>query len=310
MKRQVTLDEVAGAAHALAASLEPLAKERQLYGHIKLHGVPRGGIPAALAVAAACPSWWDVKLVNDPFDADFIIDDIYDTGNTFKRHEAVAASFHVLFDKRTPEWAGAWLVMPWETGSEDTSDHDIVVRLLQRIGEDPNRPGLVETPARVAKAWQEWFGGYDRKPEDILKVFEDGAEGVNELVLVDNIPVYSHCEHHLAPFFGVAHIGYIPNGRIVGLSKMSRLVDVFSRRLQVQERLTKQIADALDENLKPVGVGVIVECRHMCMESRGVERVGSSTTTSALRGVLMDNGSARAEFMALINAKRGCNGKR
>lgn len=178
--------------------------------------------------------------------------------------------------------------------------------LLETLeGKDANRPGLAETPARVAKAWlTQWGAGYLQSPEDVLKVFEDGAEGVNELVLVDNIPVYTHCEHHLAPFFGVAHIGYIPNKRIVGLSKFKRLVDVFACRLQVQERLTVQIADAIQQYLDPIGVGVVITCRHMCMESRGVRTKGSTTTTSALRGALFEDPRARSEFMSLVNAKK------
>lgn len=176
---------------------------------------------------------------------------------------------------------------------------DIVRALLQEIGEDPDRSGLVETPARVAKAWAHWSRGYREDPAALLKVFEDGAERVDQMVLVRNIPVYSHCEHHLAPFFGVAHVAYIPDGRIVGLSKLSRLTDVFARRLQVQERLTNQIADALHEHLQPKGVGVMVRCRHLCMESRGIARQGSDTVTSALRGALLDQPAARAEFMAM-----------
>ena len=143
-------------------------------------------------------------------------------------------------------------------------------RLIKDLGENPDRPGLRETPERVAKAWHHWTSGYDQDPNEILKVFEDGAENYNELIVVRGIPVYSHCEHHLAPFFGIATIGYTPAGRIVGLSKLTRLVDCFAKRLQVQERLTMQVADALTEHLKPRAVGVVIRCRHMCMESRGI----------------------------------------
>lgn len=163
------------------------------------------------------------------------------------------------------------------------------------------RGGLRETPARFALAWAHWTSGYEQDPTEMLKNFEDGAERYNQMVLVRSIPVYSHCEHHLAPFFGVAHVAYIPNGRIVGLSKISRLVDIFARRLQVQERLTGQIADSITEHLKPLGVGVVLECRHLCMESRGIQRQGTETLTSALKGVMQEPG-ARSEFLAL--AKR------
>lgn len=161
------------------------------------------------------------------------------------------------------------------------------------------RTGTEETPKRVAKAWEFWTSGYALKAEDILKVFEDGAAGVDEMVLVKDIPVYSHCEHHLAAIFGTATVAYIPNGRIVGLSKLSRLVELHSRRLQVQERLTNDIASDLWDHLQPLGVGVILRCRHLCMESRGICQQGHHTVTSALRGVLKDNRDSRNEFMAL-----------
>lgn len=179
-------------------------------------------------------------------------------------------------------------------------DLEVVRRLLTLIGEDPDREGLRDTPARFLKALGEYTRGYREKPEDILKMFEDGAQSVDEMVIVRDIPVYSLCEHHLAPFFGSAHIGYVPEKRILGLSKISRLVEVFSRRLQVQERLTNQIADAIDTNLQPLGVAVVIECRHMCMESRGVRHTGTSTVTSALRGSIKTNADTRREFLTLI----------
>ena len=175
-------------------------------------------------------------------------------------------------------------------------------RLLRHLGENPDRPGLLETPARVSKAWKHWTSGYDQNPSEILKVFEDGAEQYNELIVVRGIPVYSHCEHHLAPFFGKATVGYLPNGKIVGLSKLTRLVDVFSKRLQVQERLTVQIAEALNELLLPQGVGVVIEASHLCMMMRGVEKQNSRTITSALRGVFRDDGKTRDEFLHLAYA--------
>lgn len=178
-----------------------------------------------------------------------------------------------------------------------------VRELLRFMGEDPDREGLDETPKRFLRAWQDMTCGYNMKPEDVLKVFEDGAEQYDQMVFQRDIPIYSNCEHHLLPFFGVAHIAYIPNGRIVGLSKMSRLVDVFAKRLQVQERLTTQIAKALDEHLDPVGVGVILECRHMCMESRGICKAGTVTTTTALYGALRDEPETRSEFLSLVTAR-------
>ncbi len=172
-------------------------------------------------------------------------------------------------------------------------------RLLVSLGEDPDRAGLVETPSRLATAWKHWTSGYTQDPAELLKVFEDGAEDYNELIVIRGIPVYSHCEHHLAPFFGKATIGYVPNGKIVGLSKLTRLVNCFARRLQVQERLTIQIANALMTHLEPKAVGVVIRCRHMCMESRGISTAGEETVTSAMLGELQPNLALRTEFLAL-----------
>lgn len=172
-------------------------------------------------------------------------------------------------------------------------------RFLISLGEDPDRPGLRETPARVEKAWKHWTAGYAQNPSDLLKTFEDGAEQYNELIVVRNIPVYSHCEHHLAPFFGKATIGYMPDGKIVGLSKLTRLMECFAKRLQVQERLTIQVANALMESLQPKAVGVVIRCRHLCMESRGIRTPGEETVTSAMLGELQPNLAMRTEFLAL-----------
>ena len=171
--------------------------------------------------------------------------------------------------------------------------------LLHAVDPEYGREGLQETPARVAKAWEFWTRGYGMNAAEILKVFEDGAESYDEMVIVKDIPIYSKCEHHLADIFGTATIAYIPDGKVVGLSKLSRLADMFARRLQVQERMTVQIADALHEHLKPKGVGVIMRARHMCMESRGLCQQGHHTITSALRGVMKTDPQARAEFLRL-----------
>lgn len=165
----------------------------------------------------------------------------------------------------------------------------------------PLRPGLLETPIRVAKAFEHWFGGYAVDIPGLFKVFEDGAEGADQMVAVVRIPFYSKCEHHMADIFGHATVAYIPSGRIVGLSKLNRVVDAFARRLQVQERLTNNIADAIQEHLEPVGVGVYITARHMCMESRGVCQHGHHTVTTALRGAIKDEPQTRAEFLALCH---------
>lgn len=186
-------------------------------------------------------------------------------------------------------------------------DLDQVKAFIDAIGEDTSREGLRDTPRRVAEAWNEWTAGYTQDPEAILKTFKDGGEKYDELVLVRDIPFYSHCEHHLAPFFGRVHVGYVADGKIVGLSKLARLVDVFGRRLQVQERMSAQIADALNDALKPKGVGVVIEARHLCMESRGICRPGSVTVTSALRGCIKEEPSSRAEFLGLTRSSPHVN---
>lgn len=274
---------------------------------IFIHGIPTGGIPAAYAVAAA-DNLRNIKVTDDPREAEFFIDDIIDTGRTMEKYIekfnkpvlALVNKLSVMTGDRIVKspYKNDWIVFPWE-GGVDGSIEDNVIRMLQFIGEDPNRGGLKETPARVAKAWQEWFSGYALKPEDVLKTFEDGANGVDEMVVV-RAPVYSFCEHHIAPIFGHATVAYIPDGKIVGLSKLARLVNVFSRRLQVQERLTNQIADAIQTHLQPTGVGVLISARHMCMESRGVNiNDGQPTISSALRGAIKDKPAARAEFLSI-----------
>jgi GTP cyclohydrolase I len=190
----------------------------------------------------------------------------------------------------------------WIMEHDDFSQKDWR-RLLRHLGENPDRQGLSDTPARVDKAWKHWTSGYDQDPAEILKVFEDGAEKYNELIVVRGIPVYSHCEHHLAPFFGWATVGYTPNGKIVGLSKLTRLVDCFSKRLQVQERLTMQIADSFMTHVQPLSVGVVIRCRHMCMESRGIRTPGQETVTSALLGEMRTNLGLRTEFLAMAREK-------
>jgi len=258
----------------------------------KIYGIPRGGL-------CACASLRNATLVyNNPADADIILDDIVDSGATKARYLKAYPNkeFFALVDKTDGKYYSKWVMFPWENSN---SEEDIIIRLLQYIGEDPTRQGLLETPKRVIKAWSEWTRGYNINPASVLKTFEDGAEQLDQMVTVDDIPVWSHCEHHLAPFFGTARISYIPNGKIVGLSKFARLVDVYARRLQVQERLTNQIADALEEVLAPIGIGVEIRCRHLCMESRGVKCANSNTKTIALRGLIKDDNKARNEFLTL-----------
>ncbi len=191
---------------------------------------------------------------------------------------------------------------------KESYDQDVTDKLklayksvLESIGEDPEREGLLKTPERVAKAMQFITQGYSMDAAEILNSAKF-HENYNEMVLVKNIELYSLCEHHMLPFFGKAHIAYIPNGTITGLSKIARVVECFSRRLQVQERLTHQILDVIQENLNPLGVGVVIEARHLCMMMRGVEKQNSTTTTSAFSGQFMKN-ETRSEFLRLIAAE-------
>ena len=183
----------------------------------------------------------------------------------------------------------------------DSARAEAAVReLLVAVGEDPDRPGLQDTPARVARAYAETFAGLWQDPYEILATTFD--ENHDELVLVKDIAMYSTCEHHLVPFHGIAHVGYIPgaDGRVTGLSKVARLVEVYARRPQVQERLTRQIADALNDVLKPQGVIVVIEAEHLCMAMRGIRKPGTTTVTSAVRGIFRDSAATRSEAMSLV----------
>jgi GTP cyclohydrolase IA len=189
------------------------------------------------------------------------------------------------------------------SGSALAEYESMVRRQLDLLGEDPEREGLVKTPSRVAKAMAWLTRGYEMNAADVIgdALFEEGADG---MVMVRDIELYSMCEHHMLPFFGKAHIAYIPDGRVVGLSKLARVVDVFARRLQVQERMTEQIAQALADVLKPKGVGVVIECAHMCMAMRGVEKQNSKTITSALIGNFRSDAKTREEFLRLAHGPR------
>ena len=185
---------------------------------------------------------------------------------------------------------------------EEAQEH--VRGILRFLGEDPDREGLKETPSRVVRAYSEHFSGYSLDPGEYLsKTFEE-VEGYDELVLVSDIEVFSHCEHHMVPFVGKAHVAYIPDGRVVGLSKLARVVDVFAKRLQVQEKLTTQIAGAIQEHLAPQGVAVIMQCQHFCMCYRGVRKPGSWTTTSKLHGIFLADAASRMELFTLIGLRR------
>lgn len=189
--------------------------------------------------------------------------------------------------------------------SEKNRDFEEAVKVMMRhVGEDPDREGLVKTPERVRKAFEFMFGGYEQDPKEILEkaLFTSSND---EMVLIKDIEFYSTCEHHILPIIGRVHVAYIPDGKVVGLSKIPRVVNVFARRMQIQEQLTEQIADAIMQTIDPKGVAVVVQARHMCMEMRGVEKINSTTTSSALRGLFKKDEKTRNEFFSLINSSSG-----
>lgn len=204
-----------------------------------------------------------------------------------------------LYDRTLVTEAGP----PASSSGRELELEELVRLMLPHLGEDPGREGLLRTPARVAKSLRWLTRGYGKSVEDVVgdAVFEEEHES---MVLVRDIEVYSLCEHHMLPFFGKAHIAYYPDGRIIGLSKLPRIVDVFARRLQLQERMTDQIADALMDVLEPMGVGVVVEAYHLCMMMRGVQKQNSKTVTSALRGIFRDDAKTRDEFLRLVHGGR------
>ena len=188
--------------------------------------------------------------------------------------------------------------------TNDLEFENAVKSMMEHVGEDPTREGLLETPKRVRKAYEFMYGGYKENPREILEkaLFTSSND---EMVLIKDIEFYSTCEHHLLPIIGRVHVAYIPNGKVVGLSKIPRVVNVFARRMQIQEQLTEQIADAIMDTIAPKGVAVVVQARHMCMEMRGVEKINSTTSSSALRGLFKKDEKTRAEFFSLINAPTG-----
>jgi len=179
-----------------------------------------------------------------------------------------------------------------------------VTKILELIGEDPNREGLIKTPARVAKSFEFLTQGYHQDPQEVLNsaLFSSSND---EMVVVRDIEFYSMCEHHILPIIGRVHVAYIPDGKVVGLSKIPRIVNIFARRLQIQEQMTEQIADAINDTIKPKGVAVVVDARHMCMEMRGVEKINSTTVSSALRGLFKSDNRTRKEFFDIINSPQG-----
>jgi len=297
-----------------------LATRLNKKGFTKIYGIPQGGVPLAMALAdrLGIPMINEDELATSATPVVLVVDDIIDSGRTRKRFEDYTfACLHVkntcprsilqvgdADDSETWEPVYScytevtdWIVYWWE-GSAESSIDDHIIRQLEFIGEDVHREGLQETPARIIKSWDSLYSGYHQDPAVVLKTFVEGA--CDEMVLLKDIEMYSTCEHHMLPFFGKAHIAYIPNGKVVGISKLARLLEIYTRRLQIQERICDQITAALMEHLKPLGAACIIEAQHLCMMSRGIGKQNSIMTTSSLKGAFIEKPAARSELMGLI----------
>jgi len=268
--------------------------------YIRLFGIARGGIIAAILVSKQLERLKISSiLVTNPEEADIVIDDIIDTGQTKKRCERYKAIFLALVDKTKEEsLKNTWVSFPWERMNNEQGPTDNIRRLIEYIGDDPNREGLKETPDRVIRSYEKLYGGYKQDPADIIKVFED--DSCDEMVVVKNIQFYSTCEHHMLPFFGKAHIAYIPDGRVIGVSKLIRILEIYTRRLSIQERIVQQITSALEKYLLPRGAACVLEGQHFCMTSRGVEKQDSIMITSSLTGSFKESVETRNEFLKMI----------
>ena len=261
----------------------------QLLGK-KVYGIPRGG-----RIVAGLARQHGVQTVPHPEEGDIALDDIIDSGATANRMmEDHGMKTIALVDKRISQDYDGWVVFPWEE-SLPASGVDTVIRMLEYIGEDPNRKGLRHTPERVIRAWEEMYRGYTKDPDALLTWFEDDTD---EMVVCRNIQFYSTCEHHLLPFYGKVAIGYIPEGKVLGISKLARVTDVFARRLQVQERLTREIGEFLGQHTSHVAVHI--EAVHMCMMARGVGQQTSSLVTNYLTGAFRETPEARQEFFDMV----------
>lgn len=267
------------------------------YAGNKVYGIPKGGmIAAGFLKNATC--------VPTPEMADIILDDVLESGRTMDiyKKKYPDKQWYVLLNKNVEYGPGPkpWFTFPWERQHPmegDASIEDSIVRILQYLGEDTKREGLVMTPKRVVRSWKELFAGYNQKIEDFMTVFD--AEGASEIVLLKDIEFYSTCEHHFQPIIGKAHVAYIPGKKIVGISKLARLVDMYARRLQNQERITNQVVEALAKTVAPLGAACIIEAQHMCTCSRGVGKQSAVMVTSSVAG-RFTNDSAKQELMKLI----------
>ena len=280
----------------------------------KIYPVPRGGIPAAQSIQTEFSAQFPemnvdgsfqsgcFEIAETPEEANVIVDDIIDSGETRTQFHRKFPNkpFFAVVDKThlDKDWQDDWVVFPWERMNNEQGPEENIRRVLEYIGEDPKREGLLETPKRVIKSFRELYGGYSIDPSTVFTTFDD--ESTDEMVLLRDIEFHSMCEHHMLPFHGTASIAYIPNGKIVGISKLARLLDVFAKRLQIQERICQQVTDTLDLELGSLGSACVLKAKHMCMCARGVNKQNSVMVTSSLSGAFRKP-EARAEFMALIS---------
>ncbi len=268
-------------------------------GQVNAYGIPRGGIPAAQAVKWGwrnIPRRASFNLVETPQEANVYIDDIIDSGAT--RAQFADNPFYALVNKQKESGLG-WVEFPWERMTLEAGPEENIRRIIEYIGDDPDREGLLETPGRVVKSYAELFVGYDQEPSEVIKTFEDGA--CDEMVIVRGVEFMSFCEHHMLPFIGTAHIAYVPDEKVIGVSKLVRLLEIYARRLQIQERLCQQVTAALDQYLEPLGSACVLTAKHLCMSGRGVGKQHSEMVTSSLTGVFREKGNgARQEFLSVI----------
>jgi len=258
----------------------------------RIYGIPRGGAIVAGLLALKDSS---IEIVNNPLDADIAIDDIIDSGRTStKLKKDYGLDTVALVNKSIESLLTTWVHFPWEESPEKDSE-SIVNRFLEYIGEDLSRNGILETPNRVVKSWDELFSGYNDNPDKHLKWFNSDSD---EMVICKNINFYSMCEHHVLPFFGTVSIGYVPKGKVVGVSKLSRAVNSISRRLQIQENMTQQIGKVFEPYVK--GVAVSVKAQHLCTMMRGVSQQNNELVTNYVSGVFRENPETRQEFFNSI----------
>jgi GTP cyclohydrolase I len=294
MKKSITWKEFKDLVEILAIIIKESGEKFDA-----IFGIPRGGCFVALELSKIL----NIPITNELKQGVLIVDDIVDSGGTISKFNdkyVVASLYYKPKAKTKPVYKAIttedWIVFPWETKEDTITDN--ITRILEYIGEDPNRDGLKDTPERIKRSYDELFKGYKISPKEVLsRRFEATYD---EMVVLKDIEFYSFCEHHMLPFFGKISIAYIPSNKVVGISKLARLVEVYARRLQIQERLTEQIAETIYKELNAKGVGVYVEAQHFCMVARGIQKKNSKMVTSKLIGAMMEKPEARAEFLRLI----------